>query len=225
MKRWIVLLALFLFGCSPNVPPPPTLAAESSAGPTAYIAPSYPTAQAQVVSPDQSANGVNVQVTRAWQDGKQVDADVCYTLPDDSDWSVWSASLQYTDNTLTDFGSTLVSRQAPANGQPGQRCDTLNFNVPPDADLSNVVLTIDSIGAPPRQDDYCTIYMPKIQQALIQRGIAITLACTTDTNGATSMQITNIPSGMTQQQAEEIVYSDEFYTIKGPWAFIFNLTQ
>lgn len=225
MKRWIVLIAIFLFGCSPNVPPPPILPAQSSAGPTAYIAPSYPTAQAQVISSDQSANGVTVQVTRAWRDGKQVDADVCYTLPSDSDWSIWNASLQFGDSALTDFGVTLISRQAPVGGQSGQRCDTLNFNVPPDADLSNAVLTIDSIGVPPRQDDYCAIYMPKIQEVLAQRGIAITLDCTADANGAASMQIASIPPGMTQQQAEEIVYSDEFYTIKGPWAFIFNLAQ
>jgi len=27
------------------------------------------------------------------------------------------------------------------------------------------------------------------------------------------------------EQAEEIVYSDEFFTVKGPWSFPFNLAQ
>jgi hypothetical protein len=119
----------------------------------------------------------------------------------------------------------MVSLQQPASGQSGKRCDTLSFlNVPPDADLSNVTVTIDAIAAPPRAEDYCTIYMPKIQEALTQRGIAITLNCT-DVNGAQTMQIASKPDSMTQEQAEQIVYSDEFYTVKGPWSFTFNLGQ
>jgi hypothetical protein len=39
------------------------------------------------------------------------------------------------------------------------------------------------------------------------------------------MQILSIPPDMTQTQAEEIVYSDEFYSVKGPWSFSFNLAQ
>ncbi|HVN15290.1 MAG TPA: hypothetical protein VMT73_06080 [Anaerolineales bacterium] len=222
MKRWMLLVILLLAGCA-KMPAPPTLSPDYLGGATPYIAPSYPTAAAQSISPTQAANGVNVVVNRAWQDGKQVNADVCFTLPDDSDWSIWSASLKYGDTSLTEFGTTLVSRQSPANGQAGQRCDTIYFYVPPDADLSNVIVTIDSIGAPPQQDDYCSVYMPKIQQALLQRGIGITLNCSTDANGVASMQITDKPPDMTEQQAEDIVYSDEFYTIKGPWVFTFNL--
>ncbi len=66
--------------------------------------------------------------------------------------------------------------------------------------------------------------MPKIQQALTERGIAITLNCT-DVNGTQTMQITSKPDNMSQEDAEKIVYSDEFYTVKGPWSFTFNLGQ
>ena len=76
----------------------------------------------------------------------------------------------------------------------------------------------------PRQDDYCTIYMPKIQQALNERGIAISLACN-DVNGVATMQIVSKPETMSQEEAEQLVYSDEFFTITGPWKFTFNLTQ
>jgi hypothetical protein len=124
-----------------------------------------------------------------------------------------------------DFGSTMLSLQEPVEGQSGIRCDTLSFlNVPPDADLSNVVLTIDAIAAPPRAEDYCSIYMPKIQQALIDRGVAITLNCA-DVNGVQIMQIASKPDTMSQEEAEQLVYSDEFYTVKGPWSFTFNLGQ
>jgi hypothetical protein len=192
---------------------------------TPFIAESYPTAAAASISSDQSVSGINVHVERAWQDGKQVYADVCYTLPDASDWTIWSASLKYADVILQEYGATLLSSQEPTgDGQPGQRCDTLEFYVPPDANLSSVTVSIGAIASIPRQEDYCNIYMPKIQQALNERGIVITLACN-DVNGAMTMQITGKPDTMSQEEAEQLVYSDEFFTITGPWEFTFNLAQ
>jgi hypothetical protein len=221
MKRTILLLALLLVACSPFVSQQPSV----PSGPTAYIDPSYPTVQAQPAVKSQTSSGIEVTVDRAWRDGKQVNANVCFTLLDDSDWSIWGASLQYAGATVSDFGSTMVSLQEPSAGQSGKRCDTLSFlNVAPDADLSNVTVTIDAIAAPPRAEDYCTIYMPKIQQALNDRGIAITLNCT-DVNGVQTMQIVSKPDSMSQEEADQIVYSDEFYTVKGPWSFTFNLGQ
>ena len=223
MKRWFLLVVLLLLtGC--GAPQPPILPPDFLATPTAFIAESYPTAEAQAVSPNQVTNGVDVRVTRAWQDGKQVNADVCFSVPDDSDWAIWSASLQYGDTITSEFGTTLVSLQPSANGQPGQRCDTVNFYVPPDAVLSNVTIKIDSLAAVPREGEYCSVYMPKIQQALVERGTGIVLDCV-DVNGVPTMQITTRPPEMTQEQAEQIVYSDEFYSVKGPWIFTFNLGQ
>ena len=98
----------------------------------------------------------------------------------------------------------MLSVQEPVEGQSGKRCDTLSFvNVPPDADLSNVAVTIDAIAAPPRAEDYCSIYMPKIQQALNERGIAITLDCP-DVNGVQTMQIVSKPETMSQEEAEQL---------------------
>jgi hypothetical protein len=59
---------------------------------------------------------------------------------------------------------------------------------------------------------------------LNERGFAITLGCA-DVNGIQSMQITSKPDTMTQEEAEQLIYSDEFYTIRGPWSFTFNLGQ
>jgi hypothetical protein len=220
MKRTILLLTLLLFACSPFVPQQ-----TESPLPTAFIDPSYPTVQAAPAVMSQLSSGIEVSADRAWRDGKQVNADVCFTLLDGSDWSIWGANLQYADQMVQDFGSTMVSLQEPVEGQSGKRCDTLSFlNVPPDADLSNVTITIDAIAAPPRAEDYCAIYMPKIQQALSERGLAITLNCA-DVNGVQSMQISSKPDTMSQEEAEMIVYSDEFYTVNGPWSFTFNLGQ
>ena len=220
MKRFVILLiGILLSACAPVALP------QQDALPTAYIDPSYPTLQAAPLANIQQSSGIQVRADRAWRDGKQVNADVCFTLLDASDWSVSAATLQYAGTTVTDFSSTLVSLQEPVEGQSGQRCDTLSFlNIPPDADLSAMTITVDAIAAPPRAEDYCEIYMPKIQQSLTDRGIAISLGCVAS-NGVQVMQIQSKPETMSQEEAEQIVYSDEFYTVKGPWSFTFNLGQ
>ena len=220
MKRTILLLTLLLVACSPFAAQP-----TESTQPTAYIDPSYPTMESAPLTVMQQTGGIDISADRAWRDGKQVNVDVCYTLPDNSDWSIWGASLQYAGQTISDFGTTMLSVQEPAGTQSGKRCDTLSFvDVPPDADLSNVAVVIDALAASPQPEDYCSIYMPKIQQALSERGVAITLGCS-DVNGVQNMQITSKPDTMSQEEAEKIVFSDEFYSVKGPWSFTFNLGQ
>ena len=222
MKKLMVLLLVFITACgSPSqetVVLPQFLATA-----TAYIDASYPTAQVQVEA-NQIASGIDVRMERAWVEGKNVNADVCFTLPDAADWSIWSASLTYGGIVLQEYGTTLVSLQDAANGQPGLRCDTLTFVVPPDADLANASIVINSIAALPQPDEYCSVYMPKIQQSMLERGIGIMLDCV-DVNGALAMQIVSFPPEMSQEQAEQIVYSDEFYAVTGPWTFAFNLSQ
>jgi hypothetical protein len=222
MKKLILLLAVFITACSPSSQGSvlPILAE-----PAAYIDPvSYPTAQVELAQPNQTASGIEVRMERASVEGKNVNADVCFTLPDTSDWGVSSASLTYGGILVQEYGTTLVSLQEPADGVAGLRCDTLTFIVPPDADLSNTTIVIDAIAATPREGEYCSVYMPKIQQAMLSRGIGITLDCV-DVNGVLTMQILSIPSDMTQTQAEEVVYSPEFYSVQGPWSFSFNLAQ
>jgi hypothetical protein len=222
MKRILVFACLFLAACNLAAP---TQAVDVNVGPTAYIDPSYPTMESAPVTELQTSSGIEVRADRAWRDGKQVNVDVCFTLLDASDWTISSASLQYPGGSVLDFGSTMLSVQEPAGGQAGQRCDTLSFlNVPPDADLSNVTITVDAIAAQPRAEDYCTLYMPKIQQAFEERGVAITLDCPVVNNQQT-MQIVSKPETMSQEEAEQLVYSAEFYTVQGPWSFNFNLGQ
>ncbi|HNH26757.1 MAG TPA: hypothetical protein PLR93_07040 [Anaerolineales bacterium] len=192
---------------------------------TAYIdASSYPTAEANVSAAQQTAAGIDVRMNRAWMEGKNVNAEVCFTLPDASDWSIWAANLAYSGIVLQEYGTTLQSIQESANGQPGVRCDILTFVVAPDADLTNAAINIDAIAAPPQPSEYCDLYLPKIQQAMLERGTGISVDCV-DVNGALTMQILNKPAEMSQEQAEQLVYSDEFYTVRGPWSFPFNLSQ
>ncbi len=228
MKYLLVILTALTFvaaACSPssNSQPPAFIAPQSYATPV-INATSYPTVQAPQTNSSQSVSGFAVNLQRAWRDGKQVYADVCYTLPDSSDWIIWNAQLSYADQTVTQFSTSMLSKQDATNGQPGQRCDELTFYIPPDANLSSASLVIQSLGAQPTQDEYCSLLMPKIQEALSQRNIAITLGCN-DVNGAMTMQIVSKPTSMSEQEADQIVYSDEFFTVKGPWVFILNLGQ
>ena len=225
MKKLILLLLVFITACAPSAQDPAVVLPEFIATDAPYIDPaSYPSAQVDLAVPNQTASGIEVRMERASMEGKSVNADVCFTLPDTSDWAIWSASLNYGGTVLQEYGTTLVSLQEPAAGVAGLRCDTLTFVVPPDADLTNATIVIDSIATTPREGEYCSVYMPKIQQAMLERGIGIVLDCV-DVNGLLTMQITSIPPEMTQEQAEQIVYSDEFYTVKGPWSFSFNLSQ
>jgi hypothetical protein len=223
MKRFVLLLAVFAAACAPSAQEPPVPLPQVLPTATAYIDPSYPSAQAELAAPNQAAGGIEVRMEHVSLDGKSVNADVCFTLLDASDWGIWSASLNYGGVTLKEYGTTLVSLQEPGDGQPGLRCDTLTFVVPPDAELSAATIVIDAIAAAPREDDYCALYMPKIQQTLLDRGLGIVLDCV-DVNGVLTMQIVGKPPEMTQEQAEEIVYSDEFFTVKGPWTFSFDLS-
>jgi len=220
MKRLVpvlVFLAILVSACGTKQPPQVVL-------PT-IDAVSYPTVQASQPVSDQNVGGFDVSLQRAWRDGKTVYADVCFALPDDSNWTIWSADFDYSGQSITDFSASRLSIQNASNGQPGKRCDQISFYVPPDADLSSASLVIESIGAYPTQDEYCSLYMPKIQQALDQRNIAIVLDCKANANGVMTMQIVSKPASMSEVDAEKIVYSDEFYTVKGPWTFAVNLGQ
>ncbi|MCL4530380.1 MAG: hypothetical protein M1282_13315 [Chloroflexi bacterium] len=228
MKYLLVILtalAIASAACSPSsISRPPAFIAPQNYATPVINATSYPTVQAPQANSSQSVSGFAVNLQRAWRDGKQVYADVCYTLPDSSDWIIWNAQLSYADQNITQFSISMLSKQDATNGQPGQRCDELTFYVPPDANLSSASLIVQSLGAQPTQDEYCSLLLPKIQEALNQRGIAITLGCS-DVNGAMTMQIVSKPASMSDQEADQIVYSDEFFTIRGPWTFPLNLGQ
>jgi len=230
MKQLIGLLLVTVFaitgcGSAPSVPAISPAAPTIPASATARIdVTSYPSVQAPQVNENQLAGGYTVNLERAWREGKAVYADVCYSLPDASDWTIWDAHFEYGGQAVSEFSLSMLSTEAAAGAEPGRRCDELAFYVPPDADLSSAALTIESLGAPPGPGEYCSLYMPKIQQSLDERGVAITLTCG-EVGGSMIMKIAGKPDGMTDEEAQQIVFSDEFYTVMGPWIFPISLGQ
>lgn len=225
MKRFILITLLALASCVPftgmqpgqSTGPLPTPHFEEADYPTIAVTP-FAEKSAQAV-------GVELQVMEVHREGKQVEAKICYTLPDDSGWAIWQAALFYTDQQVTEFGSSLYEILPPiAEGQPGLRCDLINFFVPPDANLANTTLVIESIGAFPRPGEYCSKYFDKIQTALAERGTGIVIQCV-EKDGINNLEIVSYPEGMNRVDAEEIVYGDEFFTVTGPWTFTFDLNK
>lgn len=195
----------------------------------------------------QTVNGIEVTATNFRREGNQVKADICFVVQDTSDWSIWKASLTYVTNgkstEVSDFGGIPIElREFPVSGQQrvikfgaggeknvhsepavagqmGRRCDTLYFEVPVEVDLSSLKLTIHSIGAYPREGEACDSYLKKVQKALDARQVGIKLKCIEESWGS-SIKVINKPVSMSQDEAEMIAFSDEFFTIKGPWVFI-----
>jgi len=76
MKKLILLLVVFITACAPSVQQPSVVLPEILAPATAYIDPSYPSAQVELAAPNQTASGIEVRMERAAVDGKNVNADV-----------------------------------------------------------------------------------------------------------------------------------------------------
>lgn len=222
-KTLIMFTIILLSACAPLAPIQtvdqvlPTFVVPTEEA-TGEINEAYPTAQAMEPSASQSVSGFEITLRRAWRDGKQVHAEVCFTLPDTSDWTIWEAHFEHGGTSVSEFSTAFLSSDQGQEGGISQRCDELSFYVAPDADLAAAGLTIESVGAYPGSEEYCTVFMPKIQQTLAERGINITLDCPT-VDGAMSLQIVGLPEGMSKEEAEQLVYSDEFYTVRGPWYF------
>ena len=220
---------------------------QSSALPPSGASAVTATSTAEIGLLTQTVSGIEFTATNFRREGSRFKADVCFVLQDDSDTIIWKASLKYTqaekEIELSDnYGFIGIElRSFPANGQQrvvtfgadgqktvnwepaiagqmGRRCDTLYFEVPAEADLSNVSLIIHSIAARPREGQECDFYLNKVQKALDARGAGIKIQCAEKPDGS-GVSVVSKPASMSQEDAEAIVSSDEFFTIKGPWTF------
>lgn len=178
--------------------------------------------------------------------------DLCYDKPDKADWTIWQARLDYREHSQNLFGFEAIEIRQPSengsqqvtrtdeNGEsvyttidvgnaelPGVRCDLLHFDIPEGLALDEATLTIESIAAYPGEGMECQpAYLDKVNEALRSLHADLAADCSsTDLNGGgiSGLQISHKPDGMSQEEAETILRSDDLFImvngISGPWTF------
>lgn len=173
---------------------------------------------AQVVPQSQSANGITVTATNFRKEGGQVNVDVCFTMPDDGDWSIWSATLKAGELEISELWLNPIEGGEP---NAGLRCDTLTFEVPSNAKAPVFTLHIGTIGAYPREGEVCTTYLEKVRKALVARNLGIQVGCQQEDWGE-GLEVISKPASMSMEEAKQIIHSTEFFTLPGPWVFTFT---
>jgi hypothetical protein len=149
----------------------------------------------------------------------QVMVDVCMQMPDTQDWMIGDSYLVMNNEKLRlGGGESLDYQAATQDGRPGRRCDTLSFDLPAGTTTGPATLTIETVTAYPREGQYCTYLLNTVQPTLDARQAGIKLACE-EKPGTSDARVIRKPEAMSQEEAEKIAFSTEFYTVIGPWTF------
>jgi hypothetical protein len=196
----------------------------------------------------QTVNNIAIRVDSFRQDNEQVLIDVCFDLPDNSDWTIWSATLTLEGKTYTWSGWDPIEIRLPpvdgkqqvtiflpeggievslvdmGVGQTGFRCDTVYFDgVPAGVNSTRYTLTIDALEAAPKEGEECTqAYLEKAQAVLDAKNSGITVKCA-EQDYIGGLEIATKPESMSIDEAQSMLYDPEFYLdlngIRGPWVF------
>lgn len=197
----------------------------------------------------QNRLGLDVSVANFRYENNEIKADVCFQLPSSSDWRVWDATLKggstnFLLSTIAPLeltetlpngkqrittyppGQNITWQEIPHNGKPNYLCQTLSFfSDAPEANLAGVDLTklslsIQSVGALPREGEECSFYLETVQSRLDAKGSGIKLDCVTENNGS-RVFIVQKPDALSQSDAESQVQiaSQQIMFIQGPWVF------
>lgn len=130
-----------------------------------------------------TTNGVTVYAGNYRLMAGELLADVCFDMPDESDWMIWQEapvadeqgySIDYMSGIVIEirYPPKLVDgkmkhqivdtinpgvtyRDAKPDKKIGQRCDTLGYPVPERFDTSSFTLTVKSIARNPSESDTC----------------------------------------------------------------------
>jgi hypothetical protein len=192
-----------------------------------------------------TAQGIEISATNFIKEGNEVYVDVCYQLPDNSDWTINQATLITRDSQelvlsggsgleftqtlegsqrkITQFidNKVIVKEYSASQDVPDYRCDRLDFILSDSekVDLSSIKLTIDSLIAIPREGEECQVYNDKIQTALDAEGSGIKFQCI-QSDGGPQIQIINKPSYMSLADAQNEISKYSITDVyRGPWDF------
>lgn len=219
----------------------PGLDAQAAPGSYGTPQPEAISAGESLATPDafvQTSGGIQVSAANFRREDGRLKADVCFDLPDNSDWTIWAATLRYQGGLITEFGGTPIEVREPENsgkqrviyfdewrhtvawepappGARGRRCDTLYFELPTRADFSTFTITIQWIAAAPREGEVCTpAYLERIQQALERRIAGVHIECkqqTLDSGVVEGLRVVSAPSPSARQEAEALLSSTSFF--------------
>jgi hypothetical protein len=195
----------------------------------------------------QQKNGFDISIANFRYENEEIKAEVCFQLPNNADWRIWDATMQFggTDLLLstiapremtetlangkrqvTTYSQGVSWQEIPHDGQPDYLCETLAFFSPTAGtdltklDLTQAKLIIQSIGALPREGEECSFYLDIVQSRLDAKGIGIKLDCVSQDGGA-QVVIARKPANMSRNDAEMLVSREsvESFIVQGPWIF------
>jgi hypothetical protein len=199
----------------------------------------FETASSESGQLTQRVNGIEVSARNFRVTGGRVWVNVCFDLPDNSDWTIWNASLntggkefsysgfmpievrdipingQQRVITFDENGGMNQTWEPAASGQKGLRCDALYFDVSADLAPAEVTLVIHSLAAYPREGEECTpAYLERVQKALDARASGIRIKCkieSYESGGSSGVEIVDKPTAMSMEQAAAMLSDPEMF--------------
>lgn len=191
-------------------------------------------------------NEIEMSASNFKIEGRLLEVNVCFTAPDNKEWTIGEGFVQIGDDKLLLRGAqNLEISQALDNGVgevtiisggninvektnysvPNYRCDTLSFVVnDKQMGYSGMVsLTVKYINALPNEGQLCAP-METAQSILDKKNLGVKITCTqTDSNGLSGAEIKILekPQNMSEEQAQQYISEArrEATTIDGPWVF------
>jgi hypothetical protein len=174
----------------------------------------------------QLVNGVEFTASNFVLRHSQLYANVCYQQPGMGVWDVNAATLDYrTGRTSNLAAHETYLYLASEAGQMGRRCLALEFEIPSEADLAHLTLTVHKIGmVAPAEGRECAVYTARLEQALAVRQMGITAECLQQPGGV-QMRIVTRPESVSEAEAEALVGKAISGEIEGPWVFTDDLSE
>lgn len=151
-----------------------------------------------------TVNGITITASHFRVEEGLYKVDVCFDMPDKSDWTIWNGSLEYQGEVNPRIGFDPIEIRLPAEDgkqqvtlwredgkdiffvdaevdtAKGRRCDTVVFELPQSskADNSPAILTIESIAVYPGEGMECQPeYLAKVNAALKSRHPELAADC------------------------------------------------
>lgn len=174
----------------------------------------------------QTANGVEFTASNFVVRHSQLYANVCYQQPGMGVWDVHAATLDYRTGSTSNLAvhETYLYLASEA-GQMGRRCLALEFELPSQADLARLTLTVHKIRmVAPAEGRECAVYSARLEQALSVREAGITAECMQQPGGV-QMRVVTRPESISQAEAEALIGRAISGEVEGPWVFTDDLTE